>query len=419
MSEDAYERIGRIPTFDGESKKFQTWWKKFCAYATMAKFRSILKSERDPNLPEKERSEYDESEASEKEAMAIRKNEMAMSSFATAFTTEGLMNLIHGACSEEWPEGEAHLVVKELLKKYRPIDTVSRVELRQQLNKVCMKKGSDPALLFEQLNSIQNQYLGPGNRIFKEDLIAVVLDVATEEYQGILAVERRLKGDALTLGDLENAMTKLYRQTNRGKTSRRYEGEEGTEMLLAGFMGKCYQCRQSGHKAKDCTKRKESYSKEFKKFKGKCGFCNKKGHMIKDFWHRDAKKGSRDQEVKNDTAEVEILMMANELNILEDPDVWIANMAATVHTTPYQHLLEDERIHNSKIVMGNRMEEKATLLGNLSGTIMEGKHQKRIQLTDVVYMPNGKYNLFSITQILNKGWLMSGNKKKLLFQKIL
>ena len=57
MSEETCERIGRIPTFDGEPKKFQTWWKKFCAYSTMAKFRSILKSERDPNLPEKKRSE--------------------------------------------------------------------------------------------------------------------------------------------------------------------------------------------------------------------------------------------------------------------------------------------------------------------------------------------------------------------------
>ena len=104
-------------------------------------------------------------------------------------------------------------------------------------------------MLFEQLNSIQNQYFGPGHRINKEDLIALVPDVETEENQGILAVERRLKENAFALGDLETAMCDLYRQINRGRVSKRYDSEEGTKVFLAGFMGKCYQCGHSGHKA--------------------------------------------------------------------------------------------------------------------------------------------------------------------------
>ena len=49
---------------------------------------------------------------------AIRKNEIAMVSFANAFTTEGLIKIIYSSCSDEWPEGLAHLVVQELLRKY-------------------------------------------------------------------------------------------------------------------------------------------------------------------------------------------------------------------------------------------------------------------------------------------------------------
>jgi hypothetical protein len=52
--------------------------------------------------------------------------------------------MIHLSCLEEWPEGQAHSAV------YRPIDTISRVELRQQLNKVKMKKESIPNQLFKQ-----------------------------------------------------------------------------------------------------------------------------------------------------------------------------------------------------------------------------------------------------------------------------
>jgi hypothetical protein len=52
--EQPFEKSGKIPTFDGESKNFPSWWKKFLAYATISKFKNILKEERAMNLPEKE-----------------------------------------------------------------------------------------------------------------------------------------------------------------------------------------------------------------------------------------------------------------------------------------------------------------------------------------------------------------------------
>ena len=60
MEEAMYDRGGRVPTFDGEKANFPTWWKKFLAYATMIKIKSVLKEVRDPHLPEKEISEIDE-----------------------------------------------------------------------------------------------------------------------------------------------------------------------------------------------------------------------------------------------------------------------------------------------------------------------------------------------------------------------
>jgi hypothetical protein len=57
MSEDMYDRGGKIPIFDGEAKNFVSWWKKFFAYAMMSKFKDILKETKDRNLPEEEISE--------------------------------------------------------------------------------------------------------------------------------------------------------------------------------------------------------------------------------------------------------------------------------------------------------------------------------------------------------------------------
>jgi hypothetical protein len=149
----------------------------------MARIKSILKEERELHLPEKEVSEIDETDAKGKLAcLAVNRNEFSMASFSIAFTTEKAMNIIYAASTENWPNGEAYLVVRELYKRYRPLDTVSKVDMRQNLSSLKMKKGMNPSDLFETLTSIQNQFLGPGKRLPKDEIIAIILDVVSEEY---------------------------------------------------------------------------------------------------------------------------------------------------------------------------------------------------------------------------------------------
>ena len=85
------------------------------------------------------------------------------------------MGLVSKAVTKDWPGGLAYLVVQGLMKKYRPVDTISKVEMRQQLNRITMKKGSDPALLFEQSSAIEEKFMAPGDKIDEADLIAIVL----------------------------------------------------------------------------------------------------------------------------------------------------------------------------------------------------------------------------------------------------
>ena len=82
--------------------------------------------------------------------------------------------------------------------------------MRQKLTRIKMKKGMDPSILFETLTSIQKQYLGPGKSLPKEELIAIILDVAIDEYRASLTVEIRMKGESLTVEDLENVMNKEF-----------------------------------------------------------------------------------------------------------------------------------------------------------------------------------------------------------------
>ena len=61
-----------------------------------------------------------------------------------------------------------------------------------------MKKGgSDPATLFEQLSSIENQFKTPGSKMNLSPFIAAVLDTAPEEYQSVISSMREAKSDKI------------------------------------------------------------------------------------------------------------------------------------------------------------------------------------------------------------------------------
>jgi hypothetical protein len=175
-----------------------------------------MKETRDKNLPVEEVSEDDE-KLTKEQRIAITKNKVEIASFTMIFTTEKARNMVFAAITEGWQDGEAYLVVKANMKKYHPLDTVSKIEMRQQLSRIKMKKGMDRSLLFERLTSIQNQYLGPEKRLDKEELIAIILDVATEEYRATLTIERKIKEYFSAIEDLERVMTEEYRQNTRNQ----------------------------------------------------------------------------------------------------------------------------------------------------------------------------------------------------------
>jgi hypothetical protein len=155
-----------IPTFDGTASKFPLWWSKYKAFAMISGFADAIQEEVDPMLPSSHDQEIDSAtESGRRMLLAKRKNEMAISSFTLSFTREGIMRLISPSKTKEWLDGLAYLVVKELNKKYQPIDIISKVEMRQRLNQVVMKKGSDLAELFETLSSIDDWYGGVGNLV--------------------------------------------------------------------------------------------------------------------------------------------------------------------------------------------------------------------------------------------------------------
>jgi hypothetical protein len=61
---------------------------------------------------------------------AKNRNLMAIACLTAAFQDDGLLNMIEQSMISKWPSGLAYVVVDELFKRYRPVDIISRVEMR-------------------------------------------------------------------------------------------------------------------------------------------------------------------------------------------------------------------------------------------------------------------------------------------------
>ena len=166
------------------------------------------------------------------------------------------------------------------------------------LNKITMKKGSNPVTLFEQIASVENQYNTVTRKIPEEELIAVVLDKSTMDYKAtsILTTEQRVKGTLATLEDLKSAINQHWRQIGRNN-----EAEKSNKISLAVVNGIiCFKCGKKGHKASVCPENNKSENAgsnkqgqgSKNKEKRKCYWCGKVGHIAPNCWE-DEKNASK------------------------------------------------------------------------------------------------------------------------------
>jgi hypothetical protein len=341
------------------------------------------------------------------------------------------------------------MMMKQLHTKYFPKDLVSEIELRRALNGVLMKKEDDSALLFEQISAIENKFNTVNYRIHKKDRIATILEKAPREYGTVLTVEQRSKGNNLTLEDLYDARSQLWKTLYRDDT----EVGEGAEIGLTSTESQltCYRCKKRGHKAFQCPDKQKSGGPNNKnrgnKFTGKCNRCGKQGHRQEDCWEDDRnankrpknyRKSSGPSEVNNvevvlcglckDEDQVEVALIEQqtvefpqEFHMLFDPKVWIADTGASADSTPCLMGATKIRptVEGDGVVVGNGQKSQTEQVIDLSGWKCdeEGNKEFKIQMKDVKVVPDNKFNLFSITKRLSSGWKLDGDEKSLWLSK--
>ena len=236
----------------------------FKAYAAVKGFLTAIQDGGEAAMPADEATHLDEDDADDAVRLTAKKrNAMAVASLTMSFTNQALLRHVKKACDDDWPGGLAHKIVASLFAKYQPKDNITKVELQIMLSEVKMKATDEPNKLFEQLAEIENYDVS--GSLDESDLMAVVFTKAPVRYQNVLSAVQLEKKDNLTLDDLEEAMTQVWRQSGAANTK---STEKDNELSLASMsQGKS-----------DDKKGKAG------KFKGTCNLCGKVGHKKADCW---------------------------------------------------------------------------------------------------------------------------------------
>jgi hypothetical protein len=112
-----------------------------------------------------------------------------------------------------------------------------------------MKAHEDPKILFDQLAYIQSAYNHATWLIDREDLAAVALKKAPDEYMTILTAEQRTTGPNLALVDLRRCVN-LLNQTHSSKILLISNQKQSKFNGIYGY------CKKPGRMAGDCRKKK-------------------------------------------------------------------------------------------------------------------------------------------------------------------
>jgi hypothetical protein len=80
--------------------------------------------------------------------------------FTLSWTNVAQLNKLNHAtrANKDWPFKKAHEVMTQLVKEYKPDDTMAKMEMKKALNKLSLGKKKDPNNSNDELSAIECRY---------------------------------------------------------------------------------------------------------------------------------------------------------------------------------------------------------------------------------------------------------------------
>ena len=191
----------RVSVWDGSEEKWNVCSMQFKAFAFVNNFKEALDKSFDGELPVRQDEELDPAQESEK-IKAVNKNSAAVAHLTISCSSDEMMAVICGCCSDKWPEGKTWEIWAAFTDRCQPEDQMTEVEFNLELAKLTLKENDEPRKLFENLATINARY---GNKADEGRLMAQVHIATPQKYLPVL--------QALEISHRGSVTLKMYRDS--------------------------------------------------------------------------------------------------------------------------------------------------------------------------------------------------------------
>jgi hypothetical protein len=105
------------------------------------------------------------------------------------------------------------------------------------------------------------------------------------------------------------------------------------------------------------------------------------------------------------------------INELSNEEYWVGDTGATAHimNTNTGMINIKSPVNNESMVMGNGSGSVASSIGDIEGTKVskDGNQEFKLKITNIMYSKSCRFNLFSISRMVNEGWKLNGDNESL------
>ncbi len=256
------------PQWDGKKGNSYLMWKiKFNAHVTMLGLKECFTPEFASELPPKEKEAFNlTTDKGNNWTYAVKKNKKAMMQFALFWMKVAQLNKLNHAtrANKDWPSGKAHEVMTQLVKEYKPDDTMAKMEMERALSKLSLGKKKDLNDIKDELSAIKCRYKIDLTKSKKK---AQIFRIGGAQNASIISTTQmiyRSKGVELTCEKLLKEMLNQW-QIAGNKSQDKMESDNEDEVAAIATT-----------KEKDGGKKEQYVNPDKDKM---CNHCKKKGHV--------------------------------------------------------------------------------------------------------------------------------------------
>lgn len=330
------------------------------------------------------------------------KDAKAQTLIVTRMTEDVILHIISCSTSAEmW---------RKLLSVYEQKTETSIHIVQQKFFQYKYDKANDMSVFLSKIQELQCQLRQMGEEISEKLIITKILMSLPEEYKHFISAWESASDDKQTL---DNLVARLLMEEERLKD----KSEETASSSSSAFAvknkkpGKCFKCGKIGHFQSECANVKKNCDESDN---NKCFYCGKVGHYQSQCWFKKNKNNNKRNNVKKSNA---FVVSNTEYEKYQESE-WLVDSGADEHMCCDRSLfMHFTNCSQKTVTVGNGVQISVLGYGQMAVKVKNGDEWIDTTISNVLFVPDLKINLFSVNRATDNGYVMMTDEKYCKFYK--